>query len=111
MEFKQVYALEKVHGCFREDAMINMADGTYKPIKSVNVGDLVKSYDLEKQRFVDKKVINAFAKPVTESLEWYEFVLENGKTFVCTEDHPILTTVGWVQAKNITEKYDIVSIP
>lgn len=110
LEFKQVYALEKVHGCFRADALINMADGSYKEIKSVNAGDMVKSYDTINKIFVDKKVVNAFAKPVTDSLDWYEFTLENGSKFVCTEDHPILTTLGWVQAKNITEKYDIISI-
>jgi intein/homing endonuclease len=110
LAFKQVYALEKVHGCVKEDSQIHMHDGTIKQIKDIKKGDIVVSYDLNTKNFVNSEVTSVVIQDMTEHLEWYEFEFENGKILVCTEDHPILTTEGWVCARDITEKYDIVSI-
>jgi intein/homing endonuclease len=102
--------MEKCEGCVKEDSQIHMSDGTIREIKDIKKGDKVISYDLINKKFVDSEVNSIVIQDVTEFLDWYELEFENGKTLICTEDHPILTTVGWIQAKDITEKYDIVSL-
>ncbi|HEC81338.1 MAG TPA: hypothetical protein ENI42_02780, partial [Thermoplasmatales archaeon] len=43
---------EPLETCFPPGTLIAMADGSFKPIEDVKVGDLVLSYDLKTQRFV-----------------------------------------------------------
>lgn len=107
--FKECYALEKIHGCLHADSLINMSDGTLKKIKNINKGDIVRSYDEEKQEFVNKEVNVVIIQEVTDFLNWHKITFDNDVEIICTEDHPILTTVGWIQAKDLTEKYNIIN--
>ena len=46
--------------CFLAGTKVAMADGSYKNIEDVKVGDLVKTYDLEKRRIVEGRVTKVF---------------------------------------------------
>ena len=108
--FRECYALEKVHGCLHEDSSILMADGSNKPIKDILPGEFIKTYNLDKQEFTVQKVLDVVVQQQTDQLAWYQIDLPNGRTLVCTEDHPILTKRGWIQAKDLQLEDDLISI-
>ena len=62
---------EKVHGdCVEENERIYVnRNGSYTPvpIKDINVGDMVLSYDFEKREYVDKPVTNKVDKGLLET--------------------------------------------
>ena len=82
----------------------------YKDQRVLQYGDFVISFDEKTKQFVNRKVKNVVVQDITNFLDWYKLTLENGKIIICTDDHPILTSKGWVQAKNISEKDDIISL-
>jgi intein/homing endonuclease len=109
MLFKQCYALEKIHGCLHSDSPINMADKSLKKLKDINRGDFVRSYDEKMKKFLNKEVNGVIIQDITEHLNWHKLTFDNGVEIICTEDHPILTTVGWVQAKDICDFHEIIN--
>lgn len=100
---------EKIHGCLRADMMVTMGDKTERPISNIKVGDLVMSYNRAVEDFIPKKVTNVLVRPADNRVKWLKLRLDNDKELVITSDHPILTSIGWVAAENITEEHNIVS--
>jgi hypothetical protein len=93
--------------CLDERSQISMADGSFKDIVSVKVGDYVQSYDQSIDEFVTAEVNDVHDNGIKECIE---IVLENGHKVVCTADHMILTSnKGWVYACDLTEDDDILS--
>jgi intein/homing endonuclease len=41
--------------------------------------------------------------------EWVMLEFDNGKHIKCTEDHPILTKIGWIKAGELTSEHEIVN--
>ncbi len=91
-------------GCFLPDTRVKMANGEYRPINTIKIGD---------------KVIDAYSElqTVEDILEYdvdeeiIELEMENGKIIRCTKDHKFLTNNrGWVEAQNLTETDDIKEI-
>jgi len=81
--------------CFIAGTLI---DG--KPIENLKIGDLVSSYNHTNNRIEVKKVISVF-KNKTKS-ELLEFKFTNGKSFVCTPNHPLFTKeFGYISAKEV----------
>lgn len=106
--FKKCYALEKIHGCLKSDTKVTMSDMSEKKIKDIKKGDLVKSYSLASKSFVDSEVEAVIVQDKTDLLPWYCVELANGKSIICTEDHPFLTNKGWVQAKDLIETHELI---
>lgn len=105
---EQVVALEKYHGCLRYDSPVELEDGDVRLIKDILPGDRVKTYDVETGLFTSSKVNSVLIQEETDKLDWYELKFDSGKSLVCTEDHPILTTDGWITAKNLTKNHTIL---
>ncbi|HEC82099.1 MAG TPA: hypothetical protein ENI42_06745, partial [Thermoplasmatales archaeon] len=79
--------------CFMPDTPISMSDGTYKPIKDVQVGDVVKVFNQE-----NGTVENASVKEIMTKMhdDVYEVYLSNGKVLKPTANHPFWTREkGW----------------
>jgi len=98
--------------CLTEESIITLADGTKKTI-----GEIVKSktpvkvlsFDEKQNKLVEADVIDFKKIPLKKQL--LEIKLEDGKTIKCTEDHKFYTrNRGWVEAKNLTEKDDLINI-
>jgi len=105
---EQVVMTEKLHGCVKNDTQVSMTDGTTKAIEDIKVGEKVRTYDVDKGIFTSSTVEGILIQDKTDQLDWFELQFDNGKTLVCTEDHPVLTTDGWVQAKDLTENHVIL---
>jgi superfamily II DNA or RNA helicase len=66
-----------------------------RPIESLKAGDLVPSWDEGTGREVMRPVVALMSKA---PLYMVRVTLEDGETFACTPNHPILTTRGWCPA-------------
>ncbi|MCC7436635.1 hypothetical protein IT402_02040 [Candidatus Nomurabacteria bacterium] len=71
--------------CFIADTKVEMADGTYKNIQDVKIGDVLKG---EKTN----NVVLAYHRPPKSEGIIYGF--NGGRAFV-TQEHPFKTTEGW----------------
>jgi hypothetical protein len=81
--------------CFVAGTLVTLSDGTRKPIEQLQVGDEVRSYNIERREFVAGKVSKVMSRDVTEYL--------NIDGILVTEEHPFWH-VGrgeWVKAKDI----------
>lgn len=79
--------------CFVGGSQVTMADGTFKNIESVQIGDSVLTYNFENQVLEINPVLHVDApvhhKPV-------KVVFNNGEEIVSTEDHPYYVKgKGW----------------
>ena len=84
--------------CFLAGTKILMADGSYKNIEDVKVGDIVKAYDIQNGRLVDAKVSYVYHHPKEAAPEYY--IVINGVLKV-TPNHPIYVNGKWLPAEEI----------
>ena len=82
--------------CFVEGTLIHTDTG-YKPIETVNVGEIVTTYNHETKVNEFKEVEQIISKKVNETVK---YIFENGETLECTLDHPIYSIEkGYVSYK------------
>lgn len=96
--------------CFTGDTEILLSDGScvsFQHLIDNNTKEIfVKSYDTIKKEFVNCKTSNVF---YTGEKEILELEFEDGHKVKCTPDHKFLTkNRGWVEAKDLTEKDELV---
>jgi hypothetical protein len=90
--------------CLSKDASILMSNGKTKQIQYVKKGDLVQSYNIEKNIIEDKGVVSVFKTPVKNN--WLEIIVcdDNKKThrIYCSPNHKIYTTNrGYIRADKL----------
>lgn len=79
--------------CFVAGTKITLSDGTLKNIEDVVSGDVVSTFNLDKNEIVSNVVNNVFSKKVNTIVK---YTFENGDTLKCTLDHPIyVIDKGW----------------
>jgi DNA-directed RNA polymerase beta subunit len=92
--------------CVADWTPVLMADGRYKAIKDIKVGDEVVTIDPGSLRDTTARVIDQYVKETDKPI--VQIILINGKQLVCTDDHPILvrrSAVGrpiWLPAGSLT---------
>jgi len=84
--------------CFLAGTKVLMADGSYKKIEDVKIGDFVKSYEEQTGIFVDKKVINVFHHDAEEMTEYYMIINDHLKV---TPNHKFYSNGRWALAENL----------
>lgn len=98
-DFNQV-AMVAANRCFAADTLVNMADGTTKPIQNIEVGECVQVFDIKSNTVVDAPVVDTFKGFSDEMVSF-----SAGNNFVtCTSDHEFL------HYKNTTSKRPISDI-
>ena len=108
MQFKECYALEKIHGCVKKGTKIMLAGDNEVPIEDIKIGDIVITYDENTKKFVNNKVSDVLVRDADIRLPWMSIILQNNKEVVCTEDHPFLTQRGWIPARDLTISDEII---
>lgn len=85
--------------CLVGSTLVSMADGSYKRIDEVVVGDLVNTLEgvSTVKRWLDQGIKNTIT-----------LTFDNGTTLTCTPDHQIRTTIGWIEAQYLTEEHEII---
>ena len=93
------YQWERTGGsCFLAGTRVSMADGSYKNIEDIKVGDLVVSYNEEEQTLISKKVTKTHHHSTEEMTEYYLII--NGRLQV-TYNHCMFVNGRWDSAGNI----------
>lgn len=90
------------HNAVITGTLIETNDGLV-PIEKLSKGDIVRTH-------------TGKFKPITEWMDrfedkdYFEMVLENGKTLNVTGEHPVLTSRGWVRVDGLTLEDNIVCV-
>lgn len=102
------------HGsCLDINTNILLQDGTYISLKDwvENYPDIkfdVVSYDEVNKIFTSSTGHSPRIGNITD-VE-FEIEMEDGSIIKCTDNHPFLTKRGWVEAKDLLDNDDIISI-
>ncbi len=96
-------------GCFVEGTLVTMADGTYKKIEDIEIGDEVLSYNFDTEEIEIKSVTNLLTFKRQEIIH---IQFDNEDEILSTDDHPyFVLNKGWCSynPKN-SKNYGIDSI-
>ncbi len=101
----------KPMNCIVGDSNISLANGTSVKMDKMNLlnNDNLLGYDNDKKELVNTKKINFINSGEKECIE---LMFQDGRKLICTPEHQILTTAGWIEAKDlIIEKSEILCGP
>lgn len=88
-----------------EDTIIQTSSGN-KFAKELVVGDIILGWDEKESKIVTTEIIAIDYPEVTEEIE---IELEDGKTLICSPEHPIMTQRGWVMAGELTQDDEVLA--
>lgn len=90
--------------CLAKGTGITMANDTSKPIEDLQIGDKIKSYNLNTNQ-IEADIIKSLAKPIHKNLVTIYF--SDGSQIQCTKDHPFLSkTLEWVSINHRKTEYN-----
>lgn len=93
--------------CFSPETEVLMADGSYRRIDQVTVGDEVQTWDFDKQYATDSAVTHTVTR---EASTLVELTFINGEIVRCTHDHRFYTVKrGWVEAQHLDDQDQIIT--
>lgn len=81
-------------GCFEAGTQISMADGTYKNIEDVQIGDQIYSYNIITKKVEIDTVKQTYS--IVQPTDCVILTFADGSTLWTTRTHPFYTTSGWV---------------
>jgi Hint-domain len=87
--------------CFTGNAKVSMADGTYKPLQDVQVGDKILTGGPAGQVGI---VTQALRHPVHKVVTLAKLVTEDHGELLGTEDHPVMQNDQWINFGRIMGK-------
>lgn len=93
-------------GCVLKGTMVQMADGTMKPIEEITVGELVKTLDGDKE-------VTATWNPDTlmdGTPECYEVEFEDGTVVTCSDVHRFMRDGEWVEIQHLNVGDDLQTL-
>jgi hypothetical protein len=94
--------ISSLKSCFAGHTMITMVDKTYKRIDNIEIGDKIKSYDLETEK-LQNSVVEEIYTPIYKNIVEYTFA--DNTIIQCTDDHPIYPL--WTKGKGWTSKLEL----
>lgn len=106
----QIQSVDRVNAdkiCFPGETLLSTPAGA-KRIDELMPMDDIYSYDINKKQPIPAKVQTWIETAKTEKL--LKITLADNNVILCTPDHRILTTCGYIKAKDLTETNKIISI-
>ncbi len=88
-----------IKNCFLEGTKVLMADGLYKNIEEIKIGDFVKSYDERNAKIACNKVTNIFYKSADENI--YDYYILINKKLGVTPDQKFYSEGKWIDANDL----------
>ena len=99
-----------VDECLHPETLITMSDGSYKPIKDVEIGDFVKTINEENGNIEDKPVVKLHHN-LNKGEQMYELEMENGDVLRITGNHKVKLVDGnWKRVDELNEDDEILYI-
>ncbi len=83
------------------NTLVTMADGTKKPIKNVQVGEMVVTFDHDTLSRSYSKVINQYVRPSENDM--YKITTISGREIIATDNHSFFTNEGFKEVKHFDE--------
>lgn len=78
-----------------------MANGSEKPIKDIQIGEEILTFNPKNYRLSKTKVIHQFIRFTDKKIVRVQSYF--GKEIVCTDDHLFMTDCGWLPAKALID--------
>ena len=82
-------------------------DSGEKPIETIKIGDLVKSFNVNRNTIEEKSVSQIYERNISEII--LEIEDSNGNIIQLTGNHKVFTSRGWVEAKELKENDEIIN--
>lgn len=107
--FQELLPLKgKISNCVVAGTLVLRADGTSRPIESLDSEWLGSAFDVETKTRTNDVISPMFLSgSVTETLT---LTFEDGHELECTPEHQLLTQRGYVAAKDLLDSDDVVTI-
>ncbi len=99
-------AADTTRRCLDENTLIMTANGNYKKIKDISIGDTVQSFNqfnISEFKEVENKYDNG-------EKDVYEISTQHNNQLIATDNHKLLTQRGWIEVKNLTTS-DFIMTP
>ena len=109
LEFFQDFTAVVVDECCHPDTIITMANGEYKKIKDVKIGDKVLTYN-ETTCKKEIKEVEYVYKNLSKNQQMYEIEREDGKILRLTGNHKVLTQRGYIRVDELLETDELLDI-
>ena len=87
--------------CLGIHETVLMANGTYKEIKDVEIGDEVITFNPINMMLDNTKVIYQFIRPSTTKV--YRIETISGRSIIATADHKFMTSTGWCEVQKMNQ--------
>lgn len=94
--------------CLAHYEKVLMADGQWKQIKDIMIGDEVISFNPETFELESTKVINHYVRETENSM--HEIETYGGRKLHCTGNHPFITPSGWRECDKLDIENDVIGI-
>jgi DNA-directed RNA polymerase beta subunit len=88
--------------CLHVDETVLMADGSYKKIKDVIVGDNVVTFDPLTKETTTTSVVHQYVRPASNDV--YVVSTISGRSITATSNHNFMTTKGWAPVESFDNK-------
>ncbi len=99
--------------CCVGSTLITLLDGTKEKIEDLytkkKLPEKIQGYDPPTKQKVDIKLYGIIKRPIQQRA-MIRLTLDNGNILEVTENHRVLTLDGWVEAKDLTENQEVISI-
>lgn len=94
--------------CILNTEQVFMADGSFKMIKDVKVGDQVITFDPRTQKQTITSVTHTYTNKTDK--QCYMITTVSGREITATYDHRFMTTNGWTRLENLKENNSLIGI-
>ena len=94
--------------CLDINETVLLSNGHKIPIKDIQVGDEVVSFNPTTMETSYTKVVNHYVRETDKNI--YKIVTLNGREIIATEDHKFMTTNGWCEVKDMCENETNIGI-
>jgi len=99
-----------VDECLHPDTEITLSDGSFKKIKDIEIGDLVKTIN-EDSGDIEIKPVVKLHRNLNKGKQMYEIEMENGDNLKITGNHKVKLLNGdWKKVEDLNEEDEILYI-
>ena len=94
--------------CLGVDEMVRMSDGSEKRIADIKIGDEVVSFHPHTFELTNTTVINHYVRDTDKVI--YTVKAAGGRSLIATEDHKLMTQLGWVEVKDLNPAVHLLGV-
>jgi intein/homing endonuclease len=94
--------------CLGVNEMVRMSDGSEKCIAEITIGDKVVSFNPKTFELTHTTVVNQYVRDTDKII--YTIKASGGRSIIATEDHKLMTNMGWVEVKDLDPNMHLLGV-